>query len=121
MVDIKCVWENVVDTQGTGFWSVPSVCVRSVRVFSVPSVCVSVPSVHLTPCVTSRSVRVEASQVKDGLSGVELLLTPVKRKDSGKYRCRARVDGRDEEVSFELIVLRELSSNCDSIVSAVKL
>ncbi|XP_043204994.1 fasciclin-2-like isoform X2 [Amphibalanus amphitrite] len=53
-------------------------------------------------------VRVEPSRARDGLQGVDLLLNPVKRKDSGVYRCRARVNDRVEEASFELIVLQPI-------------
>ena len=59
--------------------------------------------------MNSHRVRVEASSPTDGLNGVDLLLNPVKRKDRGRYECKAEIDGRLRTASFELTVLRKLS------------
>lgn len=61
-------------------------------------------------------VQVEHSQSRSGQKGIDLMLNPVKRKDSGKYRCRARVNGQEEEVSFELIVLQPIQFREDQKV-----
>ncbi|XP_037071978.1 fasciclin-2-like isoform X2 [Pollicipes pollicipes] len=62
------------------------------------------------------AVRVEPSRDRgDGRTGVDLVLNPVKRKDRGRYTCRATVGGAEQETSFNLVVLKPIQFDEDQL------